>query len=58
MITLLLQNANDYKITGYKNLHAHFQVWDNFFATESPLKIIKNAFYFTLKEFSLDFFVV
>ena len=31
-----------------KSLKAHSQVWDSFKATESPLKIMKNA-YFTLK---------
>ena len=31
------------------NLKVHSQVWDNFLATESPLKMMKNAFYFTLK---------
>ena len=30
-------------------LKAHSQVWDNFLATERPLKIMKNAFYFTSK---------
>ena len=31
------------------DLKGHSQVKDNFFATENPLKMIKNAFYFTLK---------
>ena len=30
-------------------LEAHSQVWDNFLATESTLKMLKNAFYFTLE---------
>ena len=30
-------------------LKVHCQVWDNFLANESPLKMMKNAFYFTLK---------
>ena len=29
-------------------LKVHCQVWDNFLATESPLKMMKNAFNFTL----------
>ena len=36
----------------YKNsfgLKVHCQVWDNFLANESHLKMMKNAFYFTLK---------
>ena len=31
------------------SLKALSQVWDNFWATESPLKMIKNAFYFISK---------
>ena len=27
----------------------HFKVWDNFLAIESLLKMMKNAFYFTVK---------
>ena len=30
-------------------LKVHCQVWDNILANESPLKMMKNAFYFTLK---------
>ena len=32
-----------------KRLKVHSQVWDNFLATGRPLKMIKNAFYFTSK---------
>ena len=35
-------------------LKAHCQVWGNFLATEIPLKVMKNAFYFTLKVFSFS----
>ena len=31
------------------SLDVHFGIWDNFWKTESPLKLIKNAFYFILK---------
>ena len=31
------------------SLKAYFQVWENFLATESPLKLLRNAFYFTSK---------
>ena len=33
----------------YKILKVHYQVWDKFLANESTLKMMKNAFYFTLK---------
>ena len=31
------------------NLKAHSQVWYNFLTNENPLKLMKNAFYFTSK---------
>ena len=48
------------------NVKAHSKVWDNFLAIESPLKMMKDAFYFTLKalfvlkilSFCLDFLVM
>ena len=34
-------------------LKVHSKIWDKFLATESPLKIMKNVFYFTLKALSI-----
>ena len=36
-----------YHLIGW--LKAHYQIWDIFLATESPLKMMKNAFYLTSK---------
>ena len=36
------------KILISKALKAHSYFWDKFFATEYPLKMMENAFYFTL----------
>ena len=37
-------------------LKAHSEVWDNFLATENPLKMMTKAFYFTLKALVLKIF--
>ena len=49
-----LQTHKQLPITSPKTLieirlKAHSRVWENFLMTESPLKMMKNASYFTLK---------
>ena len=54
--SVLLQKYQPLSNQGFKHnsalmpsLKAHSQVWETFLATENPLKMMKNVFYFTSK---------